>query len=325
MLTQKELMKNYEQYLIDTGLTEGSAKSYVSYVSNAIRHLSAGGLWTSLCTCDSVSDALALVELLGAKITAEIESGGVNVTVKPKTLRNYKSGVALLIPFFESLLDDGGELVIPSEVLGSATVSYSQADLKRIFRARLSTQDRLYATMSYPARLITKINNRKYKLYDRLIGGIKFLCTGDGKRSVTLKEIIRVVISGGYAYAETKEGFRPIYTETYRGGTAHGYRKADVNSIALLSLDHDSPMKIELASALKTRGELKRLSEDYRSFCNRHSSTVASNLASDFFSHEYVGGGYDRDRLLDEVRSFIDSLSLTVMHRSDNSSKNSTV
>lgn len=322
MLKRESFFDLYTEYLSDMiCVTPGSAKSYVSYVKGVARHLSADGLLDQICATYGTSAAIIAAEAIGAKVTAEIDDGGIHTTVSIKTLRNYKSGVAMLIPFLENALP--GTTINPATLLGASHLSYSRSDLKRIFKSRLSTQDRNHADSSYPARLITKINNRARKLYDRLIDNVKFLCSGDAKKKVKLKDISSVVIANGFAYATVGNVALPIYTETFRDGNSQGYRHADVTSIALLSLDHDIPMKSALTDALKSRSEFKKLSEAFNSYHKAHVGDVASKVASTFFENEYKSGAYNEDTLLDEIQSFINTIHLTVMHKSDNSSKNS--
>ena len=322
MITRKELFTAYEEYLNDSGcFGAGSAGSYASYVRGAVRQTSADALLDQLCAAYGTPAAITVAESLGSMVADEIDAGGVNVKVTLKTLRNYKSGVAMLIPFLESVLPE--VTVDPAKVMGVDHIWYSQGDLKRIFKSRLSTQDRNYADSSYPARLITKINKRRYKLYDRLIDNVKFIYSADGKKTVLLKDITSVIISGGLAYVNVKGDLLPVYTGTYRDGHSCGYRPADVTSISLLSLDHDSPMKTELAEALKLKSALKKLSEDFNRYYKAHAGEGASKIATGFFNNEYDGIRYNESALMNEVKAFVDSLQLTIMHKSDNSSKNS--
>ena len=325
-MTEKLFWEKFVEYLTeDAGLTEESAKSYCSYAKNAMKHFMDAGFADCLYTADTAATSIPLAEQLIARLAEEIKSYSASTPVSHKTLQNYKSGAAMLIPFLGNELADDDGYIDPSTLAGHIDVSYGKPELTRVFKSRLATQDRVYASSSFPARLITKINKREYKLYDRLIADIKFLCSADGKRFVRFKDVTKVVISGGLAYVESNGSLLPVYTESYEGGKSKGFRHANVGSVALLSLDHESPMKEELEKALKNSPLLERLSTAYKAYHAANKGPGASKIATAFYKEHYLKDTYDKKALMAEILSFINGLRLSIMHKCDNSSKNSNV
>lgn len=334
-MSKKSFLEMYQEFIVEMGKGEGTAKSYVSYLNGACKNLPE----IEDNAIDNIADMTQDVqeifcENLMRAITSAQKNN--NTSVSNKTLDNYHSAVNMLIAFINSNNAPANtKPVVDKLPLSGEESYYSKEDIKKNFLARLKTQDRFYNEFGcFPIRLINKIAtaNGKKKLFDKLINNTSFIYSlTDGEdsqlRIIHLKDIDGVYIKNNKAYVSINKKNYPIFTEEYTDGKKSGYVVATVNTFGDLSLDHDTPMFTAL-SGFFYRGAttFEQLSVSALKYVNKKqwsNKKRANNLSKEYLhSQEYKDLKLSEESLLNEVSAFINTLSLTVMQRSFNSSKN---
>lgn len=334
-MSKKVFWDMYQEFIVEIGKGKGTAKSYVSYLKGACKNLPE--------IEESVMDNIADMTQDGQEIFCENLMRAIasaqknnNTSVSNKTLGHYHSAVNMLIAFINSNNAPAStKPVVDTLPLSDEESYYSKEDIKKNFLARLKTQDRFYNEFGcFPIRLINKIAtaNGKKKLFDKLINNTSFIYSlTDGENSqlriIHLKDIDGVYIKNNKAYVSINKKNYPIFTEEYTDGKKSGYVVATVNTFGDLSLDHDTPMFTAL-SGFFYRGAttFEQLSVSALKYVNKKqwsNKKRANNLSKEYLhSQEYKDLKLSEESLLNEVSAFINTLSLTVMQRSYNSSKN---
>lgn len=323
-------LKEYKDYFVETDHSTNSADSYCTYLRKACVFLNLGeGFLEAISTIVDVKVRAALCEYLMAKLSEAFEKE-TDKTIK-KQISNYKSAVSMLSEFVAR--DDASEVESVADEAPSLTVAlphaseYTQKELLNKFHNRLSTQDRFYSEACFPARIITKINAGRKKLYDNLSLNTRFLIAANPDKYLLLREIDRLIIqTDGYVKIEGKGKLHDVYTAVYEKGALVGYERFCVDSVELISLDHNLPMHSELKSFLAAHAVYRAFSDSVREHKSKHPEIKGvSARATDYFKNVYptfkVNEKLDENILLDEICAFIDSLQLVVLHRSYNSSK----
>lgn len=294
---------------------------------------------------------LVLCKCLIEKDLEDINSGKRPRSGKSKkTLQDYQSG---FYAFEEFVLTEGYninakkienkdiEKVMQDYSSGKIRVSYSKGQLIKIFKSRLTTQDRVYEKILYPARLINKIFNnspsfhQKYmNLIENAIKRTKFVVDEDGKtlelgviKSISINpfkkhDVMVVPMDGSKACS--------LYSRKNRTKGQFGEFEAK-KGIASLSLDHDSSLESILNENVSDFPELKRLSEivakhegnrdsDYKKYLS--GSKQIKEWTKSVFNDCSAEINKDINRLYEEIESLYDKkIGLTVMEGSENSSK----
>lgn len=321
-MTVQEFLAKYKAFVIDAGFTVNSADQYMSYIKNACKKLV--GVEKNLeliAASEDIDVRAAYAEQINAAITQALKSG--NSIVSQKRLRDYKSAVNVLIAF---LSGDGWEKSqgsIAKPKLSCAS-EYTQKDLKRIFLSRLKTQDRFsYSYGVFAARVLCKIATaNNVKLFDKMADNVKFIYSKNSSDFFVLKDIDKLIIAtDGFAYIERKGVTYPVYTAAYKQGNFIGYEKAAITLARYLSLDHDVPMVEALEKELPNMTEYKKLSDDMMKYKQSYKGN-ASQLSIEYYNSAYKKLSVCETELLKEMSAFLDSLQLTIMHSSYNSSKN---
>ena len=319
----EKFIGEYKTFAMDTGLSQGSAESYISYLRNACKNLTGiADHLERIARCSDWDQQAMFAEQINAAITAALNDNA--CTINKKTLRNSKSAVALLIAFLsdQQMAAPIGATVMPP--LGGVS-EYSRQDLKLIFLSRLKTQDRLsYSYGVFAARILCKIAAKnKVKLFEEAVNNIKFLYSPSKNTYFRLKEIDKLVIAtDGHAYIEKNGLTYPVYTETYQKGHSGGFEIANITVSRQLSLDHDIPMFDALQSALVNMPEYHKLSDDVKRIQKANPKDNASALSKKYFDQFYPQLCLCEASMLKEMKDFLDNMQLTVMHASYNSSKN---
>lgn len=334
-MSKSVFWNKYKEFIIEMGRSEGTAKSYISYLNGVYKHL----LKIQENEMDNIANMTrACQEIFCENLMKAITSAqkNNNTSLSNKTLDNYHSAVNMLIAFINSdNAPASTKLSADTLTLSGEESYYSKEDIKKNFLARLKTQDRFYKEFGcFPIRLINKIAtaNGKKKLFDKLINNTSFIYNlteieNSQLRIVQLKDIDGVYIKNNKAYISLNNKNFPIFTEEYTDGKKSGYVVATVNTFGDLSLDHDTPMFTAL-SGFFYRGAttFEQLSVSALKYVNKkqwNNKNRANNLAKEYLiSQEYNDLNLSEETLLNEVYAFINSLSLTVMQRSYNSSKN---
>ena len=321
-MTVNEFLTSYKSFVVDAGFTINSAHQYVSYLRNVCKKLP--GIETKLeqiATSDDVIMQSMYAEELNVAISKELKK--VNSNVSLKKLRDYKSAVNVLVAFLSGneWEKNQGPTIKPKLDCDS---EYSRNDLRKIFLSRLKTQDRMsYSYGVFAARILCKIATaNKVKLFNKMAENVKFIYSINPQRFFKLKEINKLIIAvDGFAYVECKGKVYPIYTAVYKNGKHIGFEKANITMARYLSLDHDKPMVEALEKQLLNMPEYKKLSDDIMRFKNTYKGNI-SKLSIDYYNGEYKNLLINETKILEEMGTFLDSLQLTIMHSSYNSSKN---
>ena len=329
--TLKMFYKAYKEYLIETDHSANTADQYCTYLRKACALLNLGeGFIEAIIAISDIKTQAALCEYLMAKLSDAFEKN--NTNIPKKHISNYKSAVAMLSAFIvkEEVSESTAEA--PSSFLPAITLPcesvYTQQDMIRIFKQRLVTQDRYYSTSCLPVRIITKINRNSVKtdIYKNIILNTKFLYDKDTNKFFRLSEITKLTIkTDGFVKIEVKGKEYDVYTEIYSKGKFIGYEPIRVDSFALLSLDHVLPVHSELQGFLVNHDEFRKLSDSVIAYKQANSKTTLTQFSNDYFEKVYFSLTVNEVVLIDEIRAFIDSLELTILHRSFNSSKNDNV
>ncbi len=328
--TLKNFYKEYKEYLIETDHSANTADQYCTYLRKACALLNLGeGFIETIIAISDIKIQAALCEYLMAKLSDAFEKN--NTDTPKKHISNYKSAVAILSAFI--VKEDVSETpaietpFLPAITLPCESV-YTQQDMRRIFKQRLVTQDRYYANSCLPVRIITKINGSGVKkdIYKNIILNTKFLCDKNPDKFFRLSEITKLTIkTDGFVKIEVKGKEYDVYTEIYSKGESIGYEPIRVDSFALLSLDHILPVHSELQKFLPTHSEFKKFSDNVITYKENCPEMTVAQFSTDYFEKVYPSLSVDESILMDEIGAFIDSLQLTILHRSFNSSKNDNV
>ncbi len=217
-----------------------------------------------------------------------------------------------------------------ARVLGTGKLkdTYTYDELYKIFDFRVMTQDRNYKNIYLPCRLFDMIfsGNADYmKLMKSFYDEIVFLL--DHGRKVTFKKIKEITFDNGFVWVILNSGEKEqLYTEVYRKGNPAGFEKMQTNVVSDLTLDHDVPLKILLSKVLGSYPLLKKLSDS----CVRYRDSFPVfpgkwELAAGFFRTEYAALNIDDKELLKELCSLYRRISITIMQKKYNCSKNSNV
>lgn len=149
-LKEKSLEKLYNELVIK----ENSKKSYLSYVSNAIMHFEKHYNNQIDFYEKAENECNSICALLNAYLT-EIKLGNIK-DVSPKTAKNYSSAFAIYQDILSDMCDNKNQTL--NNYLGNiGPIIYSKNDIIKVFLNRLVTQDREYAHIKFPTRILNKI------------------------------------------------------------------------------------------------------------------------------------------------------------------------
>ena len=318
-MTINEFKLSYKEFLTKvTKHSYNSANKYVSYINKACLLPGMNDLWHKL---SSTNDSIArthYVEQLCEAITEAFSDP--NCTISEKDLRDCQSSAHVLLAFVS-----GQTWVKHNGIQVQFTAIYSHRSLRNKFLSRLTTQDRIYAFGAFPIHIINCMaNSKRVSLFDKMIDEIKIVYNKSGA-FFYFKEVSRIMLaSDGYAYFEVAGVIYPVFTQIPKKTPAE-YCLLKAPKIDELSLDHDNPIENELKKYISIMPTLKALSQDISNFKRTYKAThkKADNrtVLNAYKNHVLT---IDEDELLNEIKMFLDKLSLTIMQRNFNSSKNNT-
>lgn len=323
----KTFLDDFKQYIIDMGKEVGTANSYRANVKRACKIADLGeGFIEAIAVITDIETKAALCEFLRAKLSEIIETS--TSKVPDKSIKDCRSAVSALAEFVtkeenSTFIKSAETSFLPSIALPCESV-YTQQDMIRIFKQRLATQDRYYASSCLPARIITKINAQSIKkdIYKNLILHTRFLYDTDPNKHFQLSEITKLTIkTDGLVKIQVKGAEYDVYTGVYSKGHLVGYERIRVDSFALLSLDHILPVHRQLQEFVKKHIVYSQFSKsiiDYKASCPE---MPIAQFSTEYFQKVYPELAINENTLINEVCQFIDSLNLVILHRSFNSSK----
>jgi hypothetical protein len=322
-MTAKEFKQSYKHFLATvTEHSKHSSDKYVSYINKVSLLPGMHDLWERLACCDNATQKTQYVEELCDAIAVAFDDP--YCTLTEKDLRDGQSAAHVLLAFVS-----GQQWVKYKGMQITFVQVFGNKSLVARFKGRLRTQDRIYAFGAFPIDLICKIatKHKVRTLWDNLIAKTKFVFDVKGN-AVCFADISRVMLGSDHrAYFETDGQIYTTFTKIARLGT---YSEIITNNIGNLSLDHDVPVERALRACLSTNQmpEFKKLSDDivYRFmplYKTSHPEAKNQEIVGAYAKTEYdpVRMNIDENRLLKEVQRFIDTLSLTIMDKGQNSAQ----
>ena len=350
-MTFKQTLDEFYDWLVGNSVvSQSSARNYKSFVLRAVDDVLdpyfsktfgmspyANFVKTS-ATATRTQERSYVTALSEQAISDEIKKGVSN----RKTMQDRSSGLRLFFEFMDSegiFYDLIGWSTPKAKSLknvalsASSAIVYTYTDLFKIFRSRLTTQDRAYNHMLYLARLMNKVfnNSNRKRNYDRIlrsaIDGIKLLVDSNGNciSFANLSELD--IIPGKSVQIKTNKGRAyTLYTDT-----ANGIVPLQAVDISDLSIDHDVPLAnlIDTLSAQTQYQYLYGLAKYYaapakdmflrvngiRNFGPK-TQQCYSSYVNNLTVSPFVDGLHDDLKLL-----YNNNISFTIMLRSANSSK----
>jgi len=319
-MTVNEYKVAYKHFLIHiTKHSKHTADKYVSYINKACQLPGMYDFWARLAACiDPVSKA-SLVETLCDAITVAFDDPA--CTIAKKDLRDSQSSAHVLLAFVS------GQLWEKYKGIRVKFVSvYNKNVLRSKFLSRLTTQDRIYSFASFPINIINGLaNKRKVSLFEEMINEIKFIYDDRGD-FFYFKDIDRVMLAtDGHAYFEKGGNIYPVYTQIPKQSPPE-YRLLKAPKIDELSLDHDNPVEKKLKEAIGSMPTLQLLSADIQRFKQDYKKThKKADNRTVLAAYKKCIVTINEDKLIQEIKQFFGSLSLTIMQRNLNSAKSNSM
>ena len=319
----KEFKQSYKHFLLNvTGHSKHTSNQYVSYINKACGLPGMHDLWNRLACCGDATKKTQYVEALCDVIASAFDDP--HCTLTEKELYNSQSAAHVLLAFVS------GQAWNKHKGMQITFVQvFSNKALMARFKGRLRTQDRIYAFGAFPIDLICKIATKQKvrTLWDNLIAQTKFVFDSSGN-ATCFADISRVMLGSDHrAYFEKNGQIYTTFTKVARSGI---YTEIHTKDIGNLSLDHDVPVEHALKACLSANQmpEFKKLSDDivYRFkplYKATHPAAKNQEIVGTYAKTEYDPSrlNIDENILLEEVQHFIDTLSLTIMDKGQNSAK----
>lgn len=340
------LLEDFEIYLKSVDqLGDGSKGSYISYLNSLCEHTLdsfAEEIYENEITFIELFYAIKQVSRMQFLPLAENYLNCLkeknNTSLKKKTLANYFSGFKwFMYMAFEA---DGQVKKIKAANIGAiqktieqryksmGRVVYSKKQINDIYIARLKTQDREYAEIGFPIRVIWKLATREniekqiLNAMKKKIDEMEYYVSPDGKKTIAHKKIKEFVLN--IQEDCVKINGETMFTEKYmeKDGEKREYVKQKP-IMARISIDHKDDLHGMLTGRnVKSYPYLKRLSDDMKGFSYTCKNTKAAK-AVEFFNARQ--GLYDKafvELLVKEVCCLFEAMQFVAMDKNQNSSKN---
>jgi hypothetical protein len=319
-MTVKEFKAAYKHFLIHvTKHSKHSADKYVSYINKACHLPGMYDFWERLAACVDPITKTAQVEALCDTITVAFDDPACPIT--GKDLRDSQSSAHVLLAFVS------GQLWEKHKGIRVQFISiYNKNTLRSKFLSRLTTQDRIYSFGAFPINIVNGLaNKRRVPLFEEMISKIKFIYDDQGN-FFYFKDIDRVMLAtDGHACLEKDGKVYHIYTQVPKQ-TPPEYRLLQAPKIDELSLDHDNPVEKELKKAIGSMPTLQLLSTDIQIFKQNYKKThKKADNRTVLAAYKKCMSTFDEDALIQEIKEFLSSLSLTIMQRNLNSAKSNRI
>lgn len=319
-MTTKDFKISYKHFLTTvTNHSHHSANKYVSYINKACQLPGMRDFWERLIACNDPITKTSQVEALCDVITVAFDDPACTLT--DKELRDSQSSAHVLLAFVS------GQLWEKHKGIRIQFISvYNKKTLRSKFLSRLTTQDRIYAFGSFPINIVNGLaNKRKVSLFEETINKIKFIYDDRGN-FFYFEDIDRVMLAtDGHAYFEKEGKIYPIYTQIPKQVTPE-YKLLQAPKIDELSLDHDNPVEKELKKAIGSMPTLQLLSEDIQLFKQNYKKThKKADNRTILSAYKKCMAAIDEEALIQEIKQFLGSLSLTIMQRNLNSAKSNRI
>ncbi|APG65132.1 hypothetical protein LPB136_07110 [Tenacibaculum todarodis] len=347
------LLKNeYKNWLIEnTQITEGSAISYLSYVSGVNKLISFSkekkeeqlNLFTTLNTEFEKKNYKAINEILSFVID-ELSIKNVEVIFgRPKkTLQNYKSALYRYLEFLIEYLPDSEDdiesgvktseeqvenmqiFTTKGKVLSSGIVDrvYLKKDLVKTFLSRIKTQDRTYENIFFPIRFITRIFRLKkeHKAFNKWLNDL--LCSINifvKDSEISFKDVTKLCIINNEVYITYNGVSKLAYTKLSDNKTIEPF---DVPALRKIAIDHDRSLFNVMNDNLKNLPTILLITNELKE--NIHGKITYQKLSKLSHSNkldEFIKKNIKTDSLLKELKLIASETKLQLMDNSQNVSK----
>ncbi|MGL4908543.1 MAG: hypothetical protein ACRC3G_04350 [Bacteroidales bacterium] len=349
---EKEILlkAEFNKWLIDiAGISEESAKSYLSYVAGANKTviLTDGGKDKTLFEIiqteydkqkfNNIEEAILLVvEELSRKNAASIFD-------RPEsTLHKYRSGLYRYLEFLlEQSISIDQNQTEESEEVDSAeepTISirttltedaegkeFSKDELVKNFSLRIKTQDRCYQEIFFPIRFINRVFSKKNERKEfnswlkNLLDSIVIFTEGGNK--LKFKEIDALMIVNENVYITTggtQKGEHLAYTKLSDNKTLEPFK---VKMLRQVSIDHE----ISLSDIMRANQSRLSIISEITSTLKKHirGSVTYSKLSKASHSdklNDFIQT-VNTQNLLEELKIISDATCLQLMDSSQNTKK----
>lgn len=346
------LKQEFKNWLTETDkVSEGSAKSYLSYVSGADKLITISKktssekfhLFTILQAEYNKQNTEAIEETILFVIDELSIENVEEVFNRPKkTLQNYKSGLYSYLEFLieQSFsikkINDTDEIEATTNKVEDIKVFkntgkslsenkivkiHSKSDLIKNFSLRIKTQDRFYENIFFPIRFITRVFSLKKERsvftnwINNLLNSITIFLE---ENETTFREITSLTIENDKVYV-TQKGIKKLaYTKLSDNVTLVPFSLKALNKI---SIDHDRSLfdvmntnLTSLPTIILITNELKKHIPGKISY-QKLSKISHSNKLNDFIET------IDTQDLMQELMLIASETSLQLMDSSQNTSK----
>ncbi len=330
-----DFIEEFLSFCKEQDISKASAKSYVSYLNGAVKHFS----WPLISLKEKIEkdekgDLLKDFSDLLVKVD---EQRGLPVRAMPvsgKTLSNYHSAIVTFLSYLEYAALKTKKRPLPS----GKKVVLSQKELIRTFRARITTQGRVYEDYVIPFRTYNRIlhNNQAYKKgLQAYIQSIYFIVTDSAKtlstvqEKVPLREVKSIEFQSNRTLLSLKNGGEKlVLTEVFNRNVRGASYELLIGQITDCSLDHKNPL-YSLRATIDGKPQMKKLSDGALDYLKKNPSMKKLELDRTFSTLDFSGTdatlGVQAEKLCEELFDFLAQTELVIMDKRYNSSKNSEV
>lgn len=331
---------------VDSNLTMGTAKSYKSYVLNAVKLVpftkeNSNEEWSLFKILNNSIEndeiTVDIDEIINLIITQLSIAGADKLFGKSrKTLQNYKSG---LFKYLEFILNQEkyvfsnqnefranyslNKISNETKEIESTQIIFSKNDLIKNFSLRIKTQDRLYEHIFYPIRIINRvfrIQNKRKLFKDWVISLLNHIKIHLEDRIIEFRELSSIIISDNLVYIVSKDGSKEkAFTYTKNEGEKEAF---NVLKLSDISIDHVKPLYKILSDNINVlhnfiflTGKInENIKEDKIKLKDLISLSSSDKIDKELYS-------IDTNSLLKELLLISEQTDLQLMDRAYNSSK----
>ena len=301
-LKEESLNKFYEELAI----SDDSKKSYISYVTNAIKHFEKH-YNNEFDFYDKVqNECNSICALLNSYLT-EIKLGKIN-DVSPKTAWNYSSAFSIYQDILSDICDNKNK-TLNNYLANISPIIYTKKDIIKVFLNRLVTQDREYEHIKFPTRIINKICPKGW-FRNLLKSSIERTIIYDGNGTeYTFSDLDKLIIVNNKIIAQFNNKKIEVYSPTvdYKDYVIFDGSKG----LPELSLDHKNSLYDIIEGNYTAYMYLGELSNNVKGIGYK-----SQLLDRSFIDNSFI------DNLKNDVSNIINKTQLVIMSKSLNSSKN---
>lgn len=321
-----DYQEKYIEFLKDNGYTDGTIQKYISSIKivfeKYFNHPIVKNDHNILSLIDYRSRTLLVEIILGnlqnERIRLKREGKGY------KTIQNHYSAVMTLSAYLgESETEWDGIDILSTMMITPINNKYSYREVLSVFTLRINTQDRYYDNCCFPCRLFNKIFKGE-KRYDDLIKKMlndTVFCLDKGQEE-EFKNIKEIAFTNNNIVVTTNKGkVSELYTEVYKKGKSAGFERINNALLKDLSLDHKMPLVDLLKKKINSYVELKKISDNLLIYKNK-TKLSGSKLCTIFYETILNTLLVNKDVLFNELQDFFSEISLIIMLKKYNSSKN---